>query len=162
VSGVDPLWASHLRNVAIFSAMLVAVGATYIAVVVGVARLFRRHPRSAVLSIGAGVVFVVVELSAYIFASTYLRHSPPGPGGVQRPSEEYLPIARAVFLFLYAFAPLLAGYVAARTVARGPRLGAFVAAALGMVLFLVLILPIADLGNACFFGVTFALGYISC
>jgi hypothetical protein len=154
-------WNGYALNMAINYVALAAAGLAYVGVTLGAVRIGRGRRGPIVpfeRGLIAGVVFAVLGLPTYIAVATLFRHDPIGPGGLQRPLEDYLPAAMVAFFVIEA-AALVVGALRAWQGIRGRPTARWVplAAATAVLGFLVLTLPLAEFANACYIGVGFIL-----
>ena len=160
-------WNGYALNMAINYVVLATAGLVYVGGVLASLRVARGRRRPIVpfeRGVVAGVALAVLGLPTYIAVATLFRHDPVGPGGLQRPLEEYVPGSMVAFFAIEAAAIVVAAALAshaARTTDAGPRASGRVriplAAGLAVFGFLVLTLPLAEFANACYVGGGFIL-----
>jgi hypothetical protein len=154
-------WNAYALNMTINYAVLAAAGAVYLGIILGGLRLAagRRRPIGPFArGLVAGVGFAVLALPTYVAIATLFRHDPVGPGGLQRPLDEYVPASMVAFFAIEAAAILTGAGIAARSIR--PALGRSavpVASAVGVLAFLALTLPLVEFANACYIGHGFLL-----
>ena len=158
-------WNGYALNMAINYVALAAAGIVYVGVTLAAIRIARGRRAAAVpfeRGLIAGVGFAVLGLPTYIAVATLFRHDPVGPGGLQRPLNDYVPAAMLAFLVIEAAAVVIAATLASRAI-RSVGTGASghawipLAAGLAVLAFLVLTLPLAEFANACYVGTGFIL-----
>ena len=161
-------WNGYALNMAINYVALATAGLAYVGVTLVAIRISRGRRGPIVpfeRGLIAGVAFAVLILPTYIAIATLFRHEPVGPGGLQRPLEEYVPGSMIAFFAIEAAAIVVAVALASRTVrpvGTGPgaasgRAWIALAAGLAVLAFLVLTLPLAEFANACYVGTGFIL-----
>jgi phosphoglycerol transferase MdoB-like AlkP superfamily enzyme len=138
--------------------VLALVSIAYLGVLFVVSRITWKAAttrRAFLASVTQGVLFACVALPTYVAVAALFRHEPFGIGGLQRSSEEYLPAAGLAFFSILALTAVIAMVAAARRrEGDGARIAATGAAVL---LFLVLVLPLAEVANACYVGQGFVI-----
>lgn len=150
------VWRSFLLNMAINYVALALAGLAYVGLITGAGRLLDPRRRWTPVRRGVTVagLFLVLALPTYVAVAALFRHDPIGPGGLQRLTADYVPIAHAVFVLILVASGALAALRARQLAGASPARGRIAALAAGVVLlFIVLIFPLAEFANACYIGV---------
>jgi hypothetical protein len=156
---VDPWALSYLSFTAIIVAALVILGGAEILLVAGVAWLLRRFAvgmtlRAAAVALAFSLAALALAAPIHLTLGIWIRHDPPGFGGLQRQDQTYLFVAGASFVALLALTLLSAPLAA---FLRTRHSGATLASLVGSALLVVLAFPILEFSNACYIGRPFLL-----
>lgn len=162
---MDPFVAAYLQNLLGLLGMLLGIGLIYMLLLAACAVLLSRWwgggtGRAFWFSNVICLVVVIITISIFEGVSGLFRHDPPGVSGLYRPDwSAYATTVEAVFFTLYGLVIALSaaiGYIVGQR-RGGQGKWASVAAALAMLTFLILTLPIVDFANACLIGRPFIL-----
>jgi uncharacterized membrane protein YwzB len=154
----DPSLGAYVLDMGINYLVLAVAGGVYLALTLVGVRLLRvpTSTRWAYLAgVATGVLFAVIALPTYIAMGALVRHDPIGPGGLQRPLDAYLPATVVVF-YAIQVAAVLIGVARSKRIA-GPHGRVGLASGAGVLAFLALIQPLAEIANACYIGIGFLL-----
>lgn len=148
--------------------LLAAIALVYSLLVGGPCWLVSRWRRREIfrtlwLSIVLSLIAVVITIPLFHGIAGLFRYDPPGSilSGMGRYREDwqvYSSAARIVFFVLYGLLVAsggVVGYVRARQVHQGKTVG--IGTALGVLIYLMISMPIADFANACIIGEPFLL-----
>jgi hypothetical protein len=155
----DPTLGAYLLDMAINYLVLAAAAGVYFGLVIAGARINRapaRSRRSLLDGVGLALGFAVIALPTYVAVGMLFRHDPVGPGGLQRPPDSYVPAAQAAFYAIQVMTILLGSVRSRQTGVVGGRRVALASAGL-VIVFLVLVQPLAEFANACYIGTSFLL-----
>lgn len=155
-------WLSaYALNMAINYLVLAAAGLLHVGTILGGIRASGARGWVAPFARGlvGGVAFAALMLPTYIAIGTLFRTEPVGPRGLHRPPDDYVPAAMIAFFVIEAAAVLVGAIRAWQAVRAGSAGQRWIpaAAALAVLGFLVLTLPLAEFANACYIGTGFIL-----
>jgi hypothetical protein len=153
----DPSWGAYLLDMAINYLVLAVAAGVYLGLTIAAVRLSGIGPstrRAYLMGVSTGVLFAVLALPMFIAIGSLFRHDPIGPGGLERQLGAYLPFAVVVF-YLIQFTAVMIGAERSERLSAVRRGRIWLASAAGVLLFLVLIQPLAEAANACYIGTGF-------